>query len=144
MSTEIRKIFAERLREAREKAGYKTQAALAEALGVKQSRVGNWESCANFPSHEEIPGLARVLKVSIDWLYGNSLYSTKQPLEPNALILNDLSDNLLNRIDEQAEQEDFASREEYIRHLMRRAVNSKPPSAAATLAEKAGEHEKNP
>lgn len=60
--------FGDRLRQAREAAGFATQAALAEAAGFKhQSTIGNMESGRNKGSRH-IAHLAQVLKVSPIWL----------------------------------------------------------------------------
>lgn len=60
--------FGDRLRKAREAAGFATQGALAEAAGFKhQSTIGNMESGRNKGSRH-IAHLAKVLKVSPLWL----------------------------------------------------------------------------
>lgn len=62
------KSFGQRLREAREAAGYRTQAELAQAAGFKnQSTIGNMESGRNKGSRH-IAHLAQLLKVNALWL----------------------------------------------------------------------------
>lgn len=62
--------FSLRLKEARERCGYKSQQSLADAFGVAQSTVGNWEAAAREPSLDTIMRLADFLGVSADWLLG--------------------------------------------------------------------------
>jgi DNA-binding XRE family transcriptional regulator len=49
------------LKNARRRAGYASQAALAKALGVSRGAVGNWESATDRPSMENAERLATVL-----------------------------------------------------------------------------------
>ena len=58
----------EGLRRLREKAGL-TQAALAEALGVRPQAVGKWERGAGYPRAELLPVLARLLGCEIGELF---------------------------------------------------------------------------
>ena len=61
-----------------------SQAELAEILGVAVSAVGMWESGERRPRHETIPTLARVLRCTIDDLYGGSQESgTASENSPN-------------------------------------------------------------
>ena len=66
MSTE----FGLRLKEARELRGYKSQQSFADAFGVAQSTVGNWEAAAREPNFETMMRLANFLNVSVDYLLG--------------------------------------------------------------------------
>ena len=63
-------MFAERLRAAREAGGYASQQALADALGVAQSTVANWEGGRREPNFELTLRLCRCLQVSCDYLLG--------------------------------------------------------------------------
>jgi ribosome-binding protein aMBF1 (putative translation factor) len=61
--------FARRLIQAREAAGYATQTALAEAIGLSgHHNVHRWEKGHHFPRVPELYRLARLLGVTIDWL----------------------------------------------------------------------------
>lgn len=70
-------MFQTRLRELRESAGYKSQQAFADAFGVAQSTVGNWEAGKREPNYETTMKLARFFGVSIDCLLG--LDTKKEP-----------------------------------------------------------------
>lgn len=70
-------MFQTRLRELREAAGYKSQQAFADAFGVAQSTIGNWEAGKREPNYETTMRLARFFGVSIDNLLG--LESKKEP-----------------------------------------------------------------
>ena len=52
--------------------GLRSQQALADALGVAQSTVANWEGGRREPSYETLARLARRLEVSADYLLGLS------------------------------------------------------------------------
>lgn len=66
-------IFAERVKEARKKAGL-SQAELAEKLGVGQNTVSNYENATgekgSAPKLETAAKIADILNVSLDWLVG--------------------------------------------------------------------------
>lgn len=59
--------FAQRLKEAREAAGFKSQQALARAAGVSAGAIGNWESGSR-QQPRDLLGLAKALRVSPEWL----------------------------------------------------------------------------
>lgn len=63
--------FAERLKSARESAGFASQAALARAAGLSPGAIGNWEAGTRHQPRD-ILSLAKVLGVSPDWLAGNA------------------------------------------------------------------------
>lgn len=63
-------MFQMRIRELREKAGYLTQQSFANAFGVKQSTVGNWEAGKRMPSIETSINLVSFLGTSLDYLFG--------------------------------------------------------------------------
>jgi transcriptional regulator with XRE-family HTH domain len=62
--------FGDRVRKAREIAGFSTQKKLADALGIAQGTVGNWESGTNTPTLHQAMGLAKVLNVPVESLFG--------------------------------------------------------------------------
>lgn len=64
--------FGIRLRELRENEGYHSQQALADALGVAQSTVANWERGRREPNYATTVRLARLLGVTTDYLLGLS------------------------------------------------------------------------
>lgn len=61
-------MFRVRLRELREAAGFKSQQAFADAFGVAQSTVGNWEAGKREPNFETAIRLAQFFGVSVDSL----------------------------------------------------------------------------
>lgn len=67
-----RMTFGIRLRELRENEGYHSQQALADALGVAQSTVANWERGRREPNYATTVRLARLLGVTTDYLLGLS------------------------------------------------------------------------
>lgn len=62
--------FGIRLRELRERAGFRSQQALADALEVAQSTVANWERGRREPNYTTTVRLAQLLEVSTDYLLG--------------------------------------------------------------------------
>lgn len=63
-------ITGEEIRTLRKKAGFKSQNALAERVGVSRSAVKDWESGKYFPEGENLKKLALALGVSADYLIG--------------------------------------------------------------------------
>lgn len=61
-------MFQTRLKELREAAGYKSQQAFADAFGVAQSTVGNWEAGKREPNYAVTIRLAQFFGVSVDSL----------------------------------------------------------------------------
>ena len=59
-------MFQIRLKELREKAGY-SQQGFANAIGVKQSTVGNWEAGAREPKFEVMERLADFFGEFLTW-----------------------------------------------------------------------------
>lgn len=60
--------FAERIRRARRIAGM-SQQALADAMGVTRSAVGNWEAAGGVrPASDRLALLACTLRVNFEWL----------------------------------------------------------------------------
>lgn len=64
-------MFQTRLKELRENSGYKSQQAFADAFGVAQSTVGNWEAGTREPNAETISKLALFFGVPIGYILGN-------------------------------------------------------------------------
>ena len=69
----MRKIFAERLKEARLAAGL-TRPKLAEKSGVAKNSIFQYEHGMFMPSLAVAIILAETLDVSLDWLVGRSAY----------------------------------------------------------------------
>lgn len=67
----VRILFRLRLKLLREKAGY-SQYSFADAFGVSQSAVGNWEAGKREPNYETTERLADFFDVTIDYLLGRS------------------------------------------------------------------------
>ena len=65
-------MFQTRLRELREAAGYKSQQVFADAFGVAQSTVGNWEAGKREPNYDTTMRLAHFFGVSLDYLLGST------------------------------------------------------------------------
>lgn len=65
-------MFSIRLKELRESAGYRSQQSFADAFGVAQSTVGNWEAGKREPNYEITIRLADFFGVSIDYLLGHT------------------------------------------------------------------------
>lgn len=65
-------MFGERLRLLRQEQGMSSQQALAEALGVSQSTVANWEGGRREPSFELMGRVADYFQVTVDYLLGRS------------------------------------------------------------------------
>lgn len=61
-------MFQHRLRELREKHGYSSQKAFADAFGVAQSTVGGWEAGKREPNYETTKKLALFFNVPVDYL----------------------------------------------------------------------------
>lgn len=65
-------MFAQRLRAMRQERGFASQQALADALGVGQSTIANWEGGRREPNYALSVKLADCLEVSLDYLLGRS------------------------------------------------------------------------
>lgn len=63
--------LGERLAKARERAGFKTQKDAAEVVGVSLSVLNRYEKEVNRPDWEMLARIAKVYKVSVDYLVGN-------------------------------------------------------------------------
>lgn len=66
-NTEILRDFAWRLNACAERKGL-SQVEIANQMGVKPPRVGNWFQGRNFPRSREKVQLAKLLGVTVDWL----------------------------------------------------------------------------
>lgn len=64
-------MFAIRMKELREAAGYRSQQAFADDFGVGQSTVGNWEAGKRIPDLTTLIRLADFFKISVDELVGH-------------------------------------------------------------------------
>lgn len=67
---DVRDNFGGKLKEARKKAGYKTQEAFAEAFDCKTESVRNWEQGRTFPEIGTLFHLADFLDCDLDYLIG--------------------------------------------------------------------------
>ena len=72
-------MFRIQLKKDRELSKYKSQSAFAEALGVSQSTVGNWEAGTREPSISMILKIANLLNVSVDELLCNEMATSLKP-----------------------------------------------------------------
>ena len=73
--------FGSRIAEARDATG-RSQAELANQLGVKVSTIDKWERGAASPRSNRLPALAGVLGVSVSWLivgHGDEPTATSSP-----------------------------------------------------------------
>jgi len=62
----------------RKKAGYKSQTALAKAIGVSRITISDWERDKYYPQGNNLINLAKVLKVSTSYLFSILLPSANQ------------------------------------------------------------------
>lgn len=72
----LAELWGPRIHEARKRAGL-TQVQVAEACGISQQRISNWEHGRAVPRDRTRPILARVLGVSVNELFAF-------PVESNA------------------------------------------------------------
>ena len=68
------------LKELRERAGL-TQLQIAQCLGVDPGAVCRWESGKTMPRSAKLPELAKLLRCSIDALYGREQPNGHDPAE---------------------------------------------------------------
>lgn len=64
--------LADRLRKAREHAGFKEQRTFAQTLGIAQKSVSNYESGKTTPNRMVLREWARVTHVRLEWLLGGA------------------------------------------------------------------------
>lgn len=75
-----------RLKEARERAGYETQAELADAIGVRPQSIYRIETAGFHPGRATTEKLAKALKVTEAWLlYGLSTRPQAEPETPESV-----------------------------------------------------------
>ena len=91
-------MFRVRLRELREAAGYKSQQAFADAFGVAQSTVGNWEAGKREPNFETAIKLSHFFGVSVDSLLLGESVSQMETGNPWAERLRELSPSDLSLV----------------------------------------------
>jgi transcriptional regulator with XRE-family HTH domain len=82
-----RKLFAERLRDARERLRGLTQAQLAEKTGLPSTSISHFENPEGTrkPSFDNLRRLANALDVTTDYLLGRSADHVATPLANDAL-----------------------------------------------------------
>jgi transcriptional regulator with XRE-family HTH domain len=68
-----REFVGDNLRTAIEATGH-SQAAVARAIGVSPSRLGNWLRGDNFPNPWEMRRFCDLYGVTMDWLYRRRVY----------------------------------------------------------------------
>ena len=90
-------MFAKRLKELREKAGY-SQYSFADAMGIAQSTVGGWESGKREPNFDMTKKIADFFGVSVDYLLGRDL-----PEEEKSQSLNNELDEYLEQLKNRSE-----------------------------------------
>ena len=71
-------LFRIRLKELREQAGY-SQYSLADAFGISQSTIGNWEAGKREPNFETMQRLADFFGVTVDYLLGRDTEKAPAP-----------------------------------------------------------------
>ena len=93
------RMIAERIKLLREYNGF-TQSELAKQLGITRSGVNAWEMGISVPSTQYIVELARLFKVSTDYLLGVDATSTVNVSglsESDVLIVNELVRHLRSK-----------------------------------------------
>lgn len=92
-------MIADRIKYLRESSGL-TQASLAKQLNITRSSVNAWEMGISVPSTQYIVELARLFKVSTDYLLdvdSSSVLNTEGLTENDILLLHQIVDHLRNR-----------------------------------------------
>lgn len=69
---EVMATFGEKLKEARERAGFETAKEFAESLGVEENRYRHWERGSAQPSLPMLARITRLLKVELSDLIPQS------------------------------------------------------------------------
>jgi transcriptional regulator with XRE-family HTH domain len=96
----FKRAVGERLRARRIMLGFKTQAKLAKALGVDQSRVARWESGSNLPDSNYRAKIHEVLGTDDDYLMGVSVEETLRSGQPLTLSRSALKELIEANYDE--------------------------------------------
>lgn len=74
-------VFRTRIRELRERAGYRSQQAFANAFGVAQTTVAGWEGGKREPNYETTIRLANFFGVPLGYLLGQEMvFETFEPI----------------------------------------------------------------
>jgi len=63
--------IGERIMRARLNGGYRSQAQLANAMGINRSLIGQWEAHHKMPGRENLAKIAKLCAVTTDYLLGN-------------------------------------------------------------------------
>ena len=66
------RLIGHRLAAVRIRAGYRTQATFADALGVSRGLVGQWESHKKKPGRENLAKIANLCGISMEYLQGGA------------------------------------------------------------------------
>lgn len=65
-------LLGNRIAMARQRAGYRTQGAFAEALGVSRGLVGQWESHNKRPGRDNLLKIAELCGITAEYLAGTA------------------------------------------------------------------------
>ena len=84
--------FSERLKNLRKQANL-TQVDVAAKLGISQQAYASWERGVKKPTQENLVKISQILKVSIDYLVGNSNEYLKEDELDNVEILFRMNSN---------------------------------------------------
>ncbi len=90
-----KKLFGKKLREARTNCNL-TQGELAEKIGISQNFLGDIERGIKLPSLSKLVLIANTLKVSLDFLFADSLDNII--CEPDSVYYSDKQINILKGI----------------------------------------------
>lgn len=82
----LKKRIGERIKALRKSAGYPSQAAFAEAIGVEQSTVARWESGRFMPLEEQLDNMATILNVSKSIFLDDDFSPSKKSSKPADII----------------------------------------------------------
>jgi len=85
----------ERIKYAREKAGFSNQSRFAEKFGVSSATVSGWEHAKHNPTADRLIKIAEVCHVSLDWL----VFGKDPPKTVDQLTSDDLLVEICNRPD---------------------------------------------
>jgi transcriptional regulator with XRE-family HTH domain len=69
--------MSRRLAAARMRAGYRSQRAFADALGVSHGLVGQWETGHKEPGRHNLANIAKLCGISMDYLQGTQAEMTR-------------------------------------------------------------------
>lgn len=88
-------LFGKRVKKAREELG-KTQFELAEQIGISQNFLGDIERGLKLPSVDVLIKISNVLKLSLDYLFSDSLDNIAA--EPDPIYFTDRQLTIMNKV----------------------------------------------